>query len=170
MLQYRSAGTPMASAAVSVPRHDHSASNGERRATRAAAESDSSVHHHQQQPQHQQHSSSTTSPSKGSSRWRHDDIPKEKITQIFENELAKLREQETNLERAINHRGEKGVLGSLRIMIECAHSRLKPLVRVILAPVGQQPAQVGSNGDGREQWRAANPSELCPAGESSTCA
>ncbi|KAE9419775.1 hypothetical protein Angca_005884 [Angiostrongylus cantonensis] len=34
------------------------------------------------------------------SRWRHDDIPKEKIMSIFQSELAKLREQST-LERAI---------------------------------------------------------------------
>ncbi|WKY03003.1 hypothetical protein Q1695_016362 [Nippostrongylus brasiliensis] len=35
------------------------------------------------------------------SRWRHDDIPKEKIMSIFQTELAKLREQESTLERAI---------------------------------------------------------------------
>lgn len=38
------------------------------------------------------------------SRWRHDDIPKEKIMSIFQTELAKLREQESNLERAIASR------------------------------------------------------------------
>ncbi|CAJ0580988.1 unnamed protein product, partial [Mesorhabditis spiculigera] len=44
-------------------------------------------------------------PNRGStSRWRHDDIPKEKIMSIFQNELAKLREQENNIERAINSR------------------------------------------------------------------
>ncbi|MFH4981605.1 hypothetical protein AB6A40_008314 [Gnathostoma spinigerum] len=31
--------------------------------------------------------------SRSSSRWRHDDIPKEKIITIFQTELAKLREQ-----------------------------------------------------------------------------
>ncbi|CAJ0942709.1 unnamed protein product, partial [Mesorhabditis belari] len=39
-----------------------------------------------------------------SSRWRHDDIPKEKIMSIFQNELAKLKEQESNIEKAINSR------------------------------------------------------------------
>lgn len=38
------------------------------------------------------------------SRWRHDDIPKEKIISIFNSEMAKLREQESNLERAIASR------------------------------------------------------------------
>ena len=38
------------------------------------------------------------------SRWRHDDIPKEKIISIFNTEMAKLREQESNLERAIASR------------------------------------------------------------------
>ncbi|CAI4230210.1 unnamed protein product [Auanema sp. JU1783] len=42
--------------------------------------------------------------SQRNSRWRHDDIPKEKIMSIFQSELAKLREQETNLERAIASR------------------------------------------------------------------
>uniref|UniRef100_A0A0M3IDN8 Homeobox protein cut-like n=1 Tax=Ascaris lumbricoides TaxID=6252 RepID=A0A0M3IDN8_ASCLU len=41
---------------------------------------------------------------RASSRWRHDDIPKEKIITIFQNELAKLREQEAHLEQAIASR------------------------------------------------------------------
>uniref|UniRef100_A0A914DF19 Homeobox protein cut-like n=1 Tax=Acrobeloides nanus TaxID=290746 RepID=A0A914DF19_9BILA len=41
---------------------------------------------------------------RSSSRWRHDDIPKEKIIDIFEAEKAKLREQESNLERAMINR------------------------------------------------------------------
>uniref|UniRef100_A0AC35GR00 DNA-binding protein SATB n=1 Tax=Panagrolaimus sp. PS1159 TaxID=55785 RepID=A0AC35GR00_9BILA len=55
-------------------------------------------------------SSTTTTPSSSStatttgrtnSRWRHDDIPKEKIIDIFEAEKAKLREQESSIERAM---------------------------------------------------------------------
>ncbi|VDO87543.1 unnamed protein product [Heligmosomoides polygyrus] len=42
------------------------------------------------------------------SRWRHDDIPKEKIMSIFQTELAKLREQESTLERAIATRSFGG--------------------------------------------------------------
>ncbi|KAI3422552.1 hypothetical protein GPALN_013055 [Globodera pallida] len=37
----------------------------------------------------------------GGGRWRHDDIPKEKIIDIYEAEKAKLMEQECHLERAI---------------------------------------------------------------------
>ncbi|CAD6188334.1 unnamed protein product [Caenorhabditis auriculariae] len=52
------------------------------------------------------------SPSSGTttrnSRWRHDDIPKEKIMSIFQTELAKLKEQESNLERAIASRSFSG--------------------------------------------------------------
>uniref|UniRef100_A0AC34R2Y2 DNA-binding protein SATB n=1 Tax=Panagrolaimus sp. JU765 TaxID=591449 RepID=A0AC34R2Y2_9BILA len=40
--------------------------------------------------------------SRNNSRWRHDDIPKEKIIDILEAEKAKLREQETNIEKAMN--------------------------------------------------------------------
>lgn len=40
--------------------------------------------------------------SRNNSRWRHDDIPKEKIIDIFEAEKAKLREQESSIERAMN--------------------------------------------------------------------
>uniref|UniRef100_A0AC34GUA2 DNA-binding protein SATB n=1 Tax=Panagrolaimus sp. ES5 TaxID=591445 RepID=A0AC34GUA2_9BILA len=47
--------------------------------------------------------STTSSSSTGrtNSRWRHDDIPKEKIIDIFEAEKAKLREQESSIERAM---------------------------------------------------------------------
>uniref|UniRef100_A0A1I7V8V1 Homeobox protein cut-like n=1 Tax=Loa loa TaxID=7209 RepID=A0A1I7V8V1_LOALO len=38
------------------------------------------------------------------SRWRHDDIPKEKIMKIYKRELALLREQESHLEQAIGSR------------------------------------------------------------------
>uniref|UniRef100_A0A915BT53 DNA-binding protein SATB n=1 Tax=Parascaris univalens TaxID=6257 RepID=A0A915BT53_PARUN len=47
---------------------------------------------------------STNATPRASSRWRHDDIPKEKIITIFQNELAKLREQEAHLEQAIASR------------------------------------------------------------------
>uniref|UniRef100_A0A0N5A967 Homeobox protein cut-like n=1 Tax=Syphacia muris TaxID=451379 RepID=A0A0N5A967_9BILA len=47
----------------------------------------------------------TVTSQKSNSRWRHDDIPKEKIITIFQNELAKLKQQhdfkESNLEQAI---------------------------------------------------------------------
>jgi hypothetical protein len=48
-------------------------------------------------------STPTTTASSGrtNSRWRHDDIPKEKIIDIFEAEKAKLREQESSIERAM---------------------------------------------------------------------
>ncbi|KAK0419832.1 hypothetical protein QR680_014353 [Steinernema hermaphroditum] len=47
-------------------------------------------------------SGSTFTTSAKSNRWRHDDIPKEKIMHIFQNELAKLKEQESNLEKALS--------------------------------------------------------------------
>ncbi|KAL3082770.1 hypothetical protein niasHS_010572 [Heterodera schachtii] len=43
----------------------------------------------------------TLSATPGGGRWRHDDIPKEKIIDIYEAEKAKLMEQECHLERAI---------------------------------------------------------------------
>ena len=42
-------------------------------------------------------SASTNGGIAGSGRWRHDDIPKEKIINIYEAEKAKLMEQESNL-------------------------------------------------------------------------
>ncbi|TKR65022.1 hypothetical protein L596_025486 [Steinernema carpocapsae] len=45
---------------------------------------------------------STFTTSAKSNRWRHDDIPKEKIMHIFQSELAKLKEQESNLEKALS--------------------------------------------------------------------
>lgn len=45
--------------------------------------------------------STTSSGGRTNSRWRHDDIPKEKIIDIFEAEKAKLREQESSIERAM---------------------------------------------------------------------
>lgn len=93
--------------------------------------------------------------SKGSSRWRHDDIPKEKIINIFQAELAKLREQvshakvfaacliparynvlpfskESSLERAINSRPSLALNGS---GASAAHSSSVP-VSHSNAPVG----------------------------------
>ncbi|KAI1732610.1 CUT domain-containing protein [Ditylenchus destructor] len=49
----------------------------------------------------------------GNSRWRHDDIPKEKIIGIFEAEKAKLREQESNLERAVRSASPSSSRGSV---------------------------------------------------------
>uniref|UniRef100_A0A1I7YVQ2 Homeobox protein cut-like n=1 Tax=Steinernema glaseri TaxID=37863 RepID=A0A1I7YVQ2_9BILA len=46
-------------------------------------------------------SRSTFTTAAKSNRWRHDDIPKEKIMHIFQSELAKLKEQESNLEKAL---------------------------------------------------------------------
>ena len=46
-------------------------------------------------------SSSGVTTGRTNSRWRHDDIPKEKIIDIFEAEKAKLREQESSIERAM---------------------------------------------------------------------
>ncbi|CAG9535177.1 unnamed protein product [Cercopithifilaria johnstoni] len=48
--------------------------------------------------------SSTNSVVQRTSRWRHDDIPKEKIMKIYKRELALLREQESHLEQAIGSR------------------------------------------------------------------
>uniref|UniRef100_A0A8R1TZ02 Homeobox protein cut-like n=1 Tax=Onchocerca volvulus TaxID=6282 RepID=A0A8R1TZ02_ONCVO len=48
--------------------------------------------------------SSANSVIQRTSRWRHDDIPKEKIMKIYKRELALLREQESHLEQAIGSR------------------------------------------------------------------
>ncbi|VDN41578.1 unnamed protein product [Gongylonema pulchrum] len=42
--------------------------------------------------------------SQRTSRWRHDDIPKEKIITIYHREMAKLKEQESHLEHAVGSR------------------------------------------------------------------
>ncbi|VDO32045.1 unnamed protein product, partial [Brugia timori] len=47
---------------------------------------------------------SVNSVAQRTSRWRHDDIPKEKIMKIYKRELALLREQESHLEQAIGSR------------------------------------------------------------------
>ncbi|VDK73165.1 unnamed protein product [Litomosoides sigmodontis] len=49
-------------------------------------------------------SGSTNSVAQRTSRWRHDDIPKEKIMKIYKRELALLKEQESHLEQAIGSR------------------------------------------------------------------
>uniref|UniRef100_A0A914VAC1 DNA-binding protein SATB n=1 Tax=Plectus sambesii TaxID=2011161 RepID=A0A914VAC1_9BILA len=61
---------------------------------------------------------SSRSASKSSSRWRHDDISKEQILSIFQSELAKLKDQESHLEKAMRSRpaNTEADMSSLRSM------------------------------------------------------
>ncbi|KAK6061125.1 CUT domain protein [Cooperia oncophora] len=68
------------------------------------------------------------------SRWRHDDIPKEKIMSIFQTELAKLREQLEDTSPSYHEMSHNERMAS----ISHAHQVMSTRMRVGLSPITQE--------------------------------